>query len=216
MFTGIVEEQGKVVTLTRGDGHGARLTIQGGPQIADLAVGQSIAVNGVCLTVIQHEATTFTTDLSPETLTRTTLGDLKPPERVNLELPLKVGDYLGGHFVTGHVDGVGWVIRCESAGDSLRMWIGFPPSLARYVAPKGSIAIDGVSLTVVDVSPESFSVCLIPHTLAITTLGSKGPGSLTNLEVDLLSRYLERLLGMQVNRDRSPLMRERLLEQGFI
>lgn len=216
MFTGIVEEQGKVVTLTRGDGHGARLTIQGGPQIADLAVGQSIAVNGVCLTVIQREATTFTTDLSPETLTRTTLGDLKPPEKVNLELPLKVGDYLGGHFVTGHVDGVGRVIRCESAGDSLRMWIGFPPSLAMYIAPKGSIAIDGVSLTVVDVSPESFSVCLIPHTLAITTLGSKGPGSLTNLEVDLLSRYLERLLGMQVHQDRSPLMRERLLEQGFI
>ena len=216
MFTGIVEEQGRVVVLTRSDRDGARLTIRGGPGMADLAVGHSIAVNGVCLTVIQREATTFTTDLSPETLTRTTLGELKPPERVNLELPLKVGDYLGGHFVTGHVDGVGRVIRCESAGDSLRMWIGFPPSLAMYIAPKGSIAIDGVSLTVVDVSQENFCVCLIPHTLAVTTLGSKTPGSLANLEVDLLSRYLERLLGAQSNRDRSSLMRERLLEQGFV
>lgn len=216
MFTGIVEEQGTVAALTQGDSDGVRLTILGGPRMAVLAVGQSIAVNGVCLTVIQREATTFTTDLSPETLTRTTLGEMKPQERVNLELPLKVGDYLGGHFVTGHVDGVGRVVRCESAGDSLRMWIGFPPSLAMYIAPKGSIAIDGVSLTVVDVSQESFSVCLIPHTLAVTTLGSKKPGSLTNLEVDLLSRYLERLLGAPANRERSSLMRERLLEQGFV
>lgn len=215
MFTGIVEEQGNVIALTHGDRDGARLTIQGGPRIADLALGQSIAVNGVCLTVIQRETTTFAADLSHETLTRTTLGNLKRQERVNLELPLRVGDYLGGHFVTGHVDGVGRVIRCESVGESTWMWISFPPSLAVHIAPKGSIAIDGVSLTVVDAAQESFSVCLIPQTLAVTTLGLKGPGSLTNLEVDLLSRYLERLLGTHNIRNRSSLTREQLFEQGF-
>jgi len=215
MFTGIVEEQGTVVARTRGVSDGARLTIQGGPRIADLGLGQSIAVNGVCLTVIQREATTFTTDLSHETLARTTLGDLRPQERVNLELPLKVGDYLGGHFVTGHVDGVGRVIQCESAGDSTWMWVVFPPSLAVHIAPKGSIGIDGVSLTVVDVARERFSVCLIPHTLAATTLGLKVPGSLTNLEVDLLSRYLQRLLGARTIPNRSSLSREQLFEQGF-
>jgi riboflavin synthase len=215
MFTGIVGEQGRVVALTRGEREGARFTVHGGPSIADLAVGQSIAVNGVCLTVILREGTTFTTDLSPETLTQTTLGGLQPQERVNLELPLKAGDFLGGHFVTGHVDGVAQVIRCESLGDSTRMWIAFPPSLSVYIASKGSIAIDGVSLTIVDVSQESFSVCLIPHTLAVTTLGAKGPGSLANVEVDLLSRYLERLFAGEKVRDRSPLRPELLLEQGF-
>jgi riboflavin synthase len=215
MFTGIVEEQGRVIALTRGEGHGGRLIVEGGPQTGHLGVGQSIAVNGVCLTLVHREATTVTTDLSVETIARTTLGELEPQERVNLELPLKIGDYLGGHFVTGHVDGVGRVIRCETAGDSTWMWIDFPPSLATYIAPKGSIAVDGVSLTVVDVSEGSFSVCLIPHTLAVTTLGTKRPGSRMNLEVDLLSRYLERLLHAHGHRGRSSLTRELLLEQGF-
>ncbi|MFQ5988346.1 MAG: riboflavin synthase [Candidatus Methylomirabilales bacterium] len=215
MFTGIVEEQGSVIAHTGVEGDGTCLTVRGGPRMTDLAIGQSVAVNGVCLTVIRLEQTTFTVDLSPETLTRTTLGGLQPQEQVNLELPLKAGDFLGGHFVTGHVDGVGRVIRCESLGDSARMWIGFSPHLAVYIAPKGSIAVDGVSLTIVDVAEESFSVCLVPHTLAVTTFGSKQLGSLVNIEVDLLSRYLERLLTGQIHRDRSPLTRTLLLEQGF-
>lgn len=214
MFTGIVEVQGRVVDLTRGEA-GARLTIEAGAPMADLAVGQSIAVDGVCLTVIQLGGAAFTTDLSPETLERTTLGDLKPHERVNLERPLKVGDRLGGHFVTGHVDGVGRIIRRKSVGDSAWMWIGCAPHLGVHLAPKGSIAVDGVSLTLVEVSKEAFSVCLIPHTLALTTLGWKGPGSLVNVEVDLLSRYLERFLAGQVMRDRSSLTHELLHEQGF-
>lgn len=214
MFTGIVEEQGTVLTLTRGQG-GAQLAIQGGVHMTDLRVGQSIAVDGVCLTVVHRNATTFTTDLSAETLQRTTLGDLKAQARVNLELPLKVGDRFGGHFVTGHVDGVGRIIRLESVGDSKGMWINFPVPLANHIAPKGSIAVDGVSLTLVDVSQEAFSVCLIPHTLVSTTLGWKGPGSFVNLEVDLLSRYLERLLGEQSTRGHNPLMGELLHEQGF-
>lgn len=214
MFTGIVEEQGTVLTLSRGEGD-ARLTIQGGAQMPDLAIGESIAVDGVCLTVIQTNGVTFTTNLSAETLARTTLGDLKPHERVNLERPLKAGDRFGGHFVTGHVDGVGRIIRLESAGESQWMWVSFPHPLAIYIAPKGSIAVDGVSLTLVDVSKEAFSVCLIPHTLTMTTLGWKGLGNLVNLEVDLLSRYLQRLLAEQTMPDRSFLTRQILHEQGF-
>ena len=216
MFTGIVEEQGSVVALTRVEGDGTRLTVRGGPRMANLAIGQSVAVNGVCLTVIKLEQTTFTVDLSPETLTRTTLGGLQPQEQVNLELPLKVGDFLGGHFVTGHVDGVGRISQRESLGDSAQVYISFTPHLAPYIVPKGSITVDGVSLTIVDVSEESFSVCLVPHTLAVTTLGSKHLGSLVNIEVDLLSRYLERLLAGPMHRDRSPLIRALLLEQGFV
>ncbi|MGH7473734.1 MAG: riboflavin synthase [Candidatus Methylomirabilales bacterium] len=214
MFTGIVETQGRVVALTRGEA-GARLTIETGTQWVDLTVGQSIAVNGVCLTVVQGDGATFTADLSSETLGVTTLGDLKPQDRVNLERPLRVGDRLGGHFVTGHVDGIGHIVRRQPAGESTWMWIGFAPPLGITLAPKGSIAVDGVSLTLVEVLRETFSVCLVPHTLAITTLGWKGPGSLVNVEVDVLSRYLERLLTTQSMRDRSPLTTQLLREQGF-
>ncbi|MCI0483604.1 MAG: riboflavin synthase [candidate division NC10 bacterium] len=214
MFTGIIETQGRVIALTRGEA-GARLTIETGTRLPDLTVGESIAVNGACLTVVQGDGAAFTTDLSSETLAVTTLGDLKLEDRVNLERPLKVGDRLGGHFVTGHVDGVGRTIRRQPAGDSLWMWIGVPPALDIYLAPKGSIAVDGVSLTLVEVSQEAFSVCLVPHTLAITTLGWKGPGSLVNIEVDVLSRYLERLLSSQIMRDRSLLTAQFLREQGF-
>lgn len=214
MFTGIIEEQGTVVTLARGQG-GARLTIGGGAHLTDLKVGQSIAVDGVCLTVAHRNAMSFTTDLSAETLERTTLGNLRPQSRVNLERPLKVGDPFGGHFVTGHVDGIGQIVRLESAGDSTEMWINFPAPLANHMTPKGSIAVDGVSLTFCNVSKDAFSVCLIPHTLAITTLGWKGPGSLVNLEVDVLSRYLERLLAGQTTRGRKPFGGEFLHEQGF-
>ena len=214
MFTGIVETQGRVVALTRGEA-GARLTIETGTRWVDLTVGQSIAVNGVCLTVVQGDGATFTADLSSETLGVTTLGDLKPQDRVNLERPLRVGDRLGGHFVTGHVDGIGHIVRRQPAGESTWMWIGFAPPLRITLAPKGSIAVDGVSLALVEVLRETFSVCLVPHTLAITTLGWKGPGSLVNVEVDVLSRYLERLLTTQSMRDRSPLTTQLLREQGF-
>jgi len=214
MFTGIVETQGRVVALTRGEA-GARLTIETGTQLMDLTLGQSIAVNGVCLTVVQGDGATFTADLSSETLGVTALSDLKPQDRVNLERPLRVGDRLGGHFVTGHVDGIGQIVRRQPAGESTWMWIGFAPPLGITLAPKGSIAVDGVSLTLVEVLRETFSVCLVPHTLAMTTLGWKGPGSLVNVEVDLLSRYLERLLTTQIMRDRSPLTHELLREQGF-
>lgn len=214
MFTGIVEEQGTVVSLRRGQDD-ARLTIQGSTQMKDLGVGESIAVDGVCLTVVEPNEATFATDLSVETLQRTTLGALRSHDRVNLERSLQVGDRLGGHFVTGHVDGVGRIVRVDASGTSKWMWIRFPEPLGVYIAPKGSIAVDGVSLTIVDVSQEAFSVCLIPHTLVMTTLGQKGSDSFVNLEVDLLSRYLHRLLAEQTPKGRSPLPRELLHEQGF-
>ena len=143
MFTGIVETQGRVIALTRGEA-GARLTIETGTPLMELGVGQSIAVNGVCLTVVRCDGATFTTDLSSETLGVTTLGDLKPQDRVNLERPLMVGDRLGGHFVTVHVDGVGRIIRRQPGVEATWMWIGFAPPLGIYLAPKGSIAVDGV------------------------------------------------------------------------
>jgi riboflavin synthase len=202
MFTGIVEEQGKVLALEGSEGR-TRLTIQAQGVAADVRVGESVAVDGVCLTVAEAHGAQLTADLSPETLKRTTLGNLSPGDLVNLERALRVGDSLGGHFVTGHVDGKGTILRREPLGDSALVWIGFPPSLAGYIAPKGSIAVDGVSLTVVEVTEEAFSVCLIPHTLAVTTLGRKGPQSPVNLEVDLLSRYLERLL-VPLTDDRKP------------
>ncbi|MFQ5846768.1 MAG: riboflavin synthase [Candidatus Methylomirabilales bacterium] len=214
MFTGIVEDQGRVLRLRRGE-QDARLTIEAGGRMTDLAVGQSIAVDGVCLTITQHDGATFTADLSPETLDRTTLGDLTSHTQVNLERPLKADDRFGGHFVTGHVDGVGRISRRETVGDSTWMWIDFPPPLGIYIAPKGSIAVDGVSLTLVEAGKSAFSVCLIPLTLAMTTLGWKEPGSRVNLEVDLLSRYLERLLAPAAARDRPSLTRALLHEQGF-
>jgi riboflavin synthase len=214
MFTGIIQVQGSVVALRRGT-QDARLTIALAAPGPDLAIGQSIAVNGVCLTVTERNGSSFTGDLSPETLERTTLGGVQPREQVNVEFPLRLGDSVGGHFVTGHVDGVGPILRREAAGESAWMWIGVPPFLTPYIAPKGSIAADGVSLTVVEVSGHAFSVSLIPHTLATTTLGRKGAGDRVNLEVDVLSRYVERLFAGQRLSAGPRLTREVLHEQGF-
>jgi riboflavin synthase len=214
MFTGIVQDYGTVIDLRR-EAREGRLSVAAVAPRPDLTLGQSVAVNGVCLTVADRDGDTFLMDLSPETLERTTLGHVKPRERVNLEYPLRVGDPMGGHFVTGHVDGIGRIVGRESTGDSAWMWISTPPPLPDHIAPKGSIAVDGVSLTVVEISDDAFSVCLIPHTLANTTLGSKAPGSLVNLEVDLLSRYVQRLLSAQRSPGRSPALRHVLREQGF-
>jgi riboflavin synthase len=209
VFTGIVEELGDVVRLEV-DADCARLSVRGPVVAADAVRGASIAVNGACLTVTDlGPDATFTADVMPETLHRTTLGDLAPGDAVNLERPLPAGGRLGGHLVQGHVDGVGTVLERRSGGKGGDAWdlvrIGVPPPLARYVAEKGSIAVDGVSLTVVDVVDGTpvdagsadtwFSVALIPQTLGITTLGRRRPGERVNLEVDVLAKYTERLLG---------------------
>lgn len=194
MFTGIVEELGTVagVHLRGGD---ARLEVHG-PAVTDgVRLGDSIAVDGVCLTVVDVSAGTFAVDVMPETLARTTLGGLEAGRRVNLERAVRADGRLDGHLVQGHVDGVG-VLQERRPGprwDDLR--IGLPAPLARYVATKGSIAVSGVSLTVTGVGDDWFGVSLIPTTLAATTLGGLEPGDQVNLEVDVIAKYVERLLG---------------------
>lgn len=192
MFTGIIQAVGKVADR-QPRGQDVRLSIAaGGLDLNDVQLGDSIAVNGVCLTVIAKHATNFEVDVSAETL-RCTIGfDLD--SAVNLEKALRLADRLGGHLVSGHVDGVGTVRRFEQVGDCFLLEVEAPGELARYVAPKGSITINGVSLTVNQVQGDRFQVNLIPHTLEMTTLKFIQPGCRVNLEVDLLARYAERLL----------------------
>jgi riboflavin synthase len=194
MFTGIIEEMGNVAAIeTRPDG--ARLRIRAGALIEGAGIGESIAVSGVCLTMVDLAEGEFAADLAAETLRRTTLGQLRPGDPVNLERPLRLDQRLGGHVVQGHVDGVGTIASVKMEGDGIWMEIDAPLALAPYIAEKGSIAVDGISLTVAGVSAGGrFAVALIPHTLAVTTLGHAGVGVGVNLEVDILAKYVERLL----------------------
>ena len=194
MFTGIVEELGEVVAVER-QTDAARFTIRGPLVTSDAGHGDSIAVNGVCLTVVDLVDGTFTADVMAETLDRSSLGALSPGSSVNLERPVTLSARLGGHLVQGHVDGTGTVLERIPGEHWEVVRIGLPPGLARYVVEKGSITVDGVSLTVMAVGPDSFSVSLIPTTLALTTLGQKGPGDPVNLEVDIIAKYVEKLMG---------------------
>ena len=192
MFTGIVQSIGRIVAAApRADG--LRLAVDvGALDIGEVRVGDSIAVAGCCLTVVEKTGQQLSFDVSAETLACT--ARLDRPGRVNLELSLRLSDRLGGHLVSGHVDGVGVVARVDAVGDgSTRLDVDAPAALARFIAPKGSIAIDGVSLTVNDVTGPRFAVNLIPHTLAVTTLGELAPGARVNLEVDVIARYVARL-----------------------
>jgi riboflavin synthase len=193
MFTGIVEELGHVVALDRGD-DSARLTVAGPLVTSDAVHGASIAVNGVCLTVVDHGDGEFTVDVMAETLDRSSLGGLAVGDRVNLERAMSATSRFGGHIVQGHVDGTGEILS-RTPGDRWEaVRLSLPPALSRYVVEKGSITVDGVSLTVSALDDSSFSVSLIPTTLALTTLGHKGVGDTVNLEVDVLAKYVERLI----------------------
>jgi riboflavin synthase len=194
VFSGLVKGVGRVAA--RADlGKDQRFTIElGDAALPPLVLGASVAVNGVCLTVVTADRDRFTADVSGETLAVTTLGNLGVGSRVNLESPLRAGDPLDGHIVSGHVDGVGQVVAVEPAGRSLTVTIEVPPALARYVATKGSVAVDGVSLTVNTVRGARFTVNVIPHTQQKTVIGDYRAGTAVNIEVDLLARYLERLL----------------------
>lgn len=193
MFTGIVAAVGRIEQVAH-RGSGLRISIDAGAlDLSDVAVGDSIAVNGCCLTVVALAPPRFEADVSQETLDCTT--GLGAPGEVNLEKALRLADRLGGHLVTGHVDGVGEVVRVEPEGESRRLVVRTPPALAKYIARKGSVAVHGVSLTVNRAAGAEFEVNLIPHTLAVTTLGHLAPGAAVNIEVDLLARYAERLLG---------------------
>lgn len=190
MFTGIVQGTALVLEVER-QREEARLRVQWTP--SGIARGDSVALSGVCLTVTDLSDNALSVDVSAETLSRSTLGRLRPGDAVNIETALRMGDPLGGHLVSGHVDGVGEVRERSEAGTSVRLRFAAPPSLARYIAMKGSITIDGVSLTVNEVSGAEFSANIIPHTLEVTTLNACAPGAHVNLEVDLIARYLERL-----------------------
>jgi riboflavin synthase len=193
MFTGIIEAVGEIAG-TQMRGGDVRLVIDAGRlDLADVAIGDSICVAGVCLTAVAIDGTKFTADVSVETLSCTTLGNLNNGNRVNLEKSLRLADRLGGHLVSGHVDGVGRVVSVEADARSQRWRFEVPAGLARYIAAKGSVCIDGVSLTVNDVEASHFGVNLIPHTIDATTFRDKRAGDAVNIEVDVIARYVERL-----------------------
>ncbi|HEX6445502.1 MAG TPA: riboflavin synthase [Streptosporangiales bacterium] len=192
MFTGIVEELGEVVELATGDGAG-RLTVRGPLVSSDAGPGDSIAVDGVCLTVVDVAGDVFTVDVMGETLARSTVGSYRPGTRVDLERALRADGRFGGHIVQGHVDATTTLLDRVDRPEWSEVAFALPPALARYVAPKGSIALDGVSLTVVDVTAEAFTVGLIPETLRRTVLGARQPGDAVNVEVDVVAKYVERL-----------------------
>ena len=195
MFTGIVEELGEVVYLTDAGGDSAVVAVRGPVVTSDARHGDSISVNGVCLTVIDNVDGVFTADVMGETLRRSSLGVLRAGSPVNLERAATVGSRLGGHLVQGHVDGVARIVAREPAGEWEVLRFSLPAHLSRYVVEKGSITVDGVSLTVMAVDDESFSVGLIPTTLKLTVLGAKAVGDPVNLEVDIIAKYVEKLMG---------------------
>ena len=195
MFTGLVQALGKVVRAAD-DGYGGRTLTVAEPGIAAaLERGESIAVNGACLTAVAFDADTFQFEVGPETLLRTNLGALRPGDAVNLERALRVGDRLGGHFVSGHIDAVGTIADRTRSGAWEIVAFACPADADALMVPKGSVAIDGISLTLVDVEPGRFTIMLIPHTLAHTTLGTKRVGDAVNLEYDLLAKHVRKLLG---------------------
>lgn len=211
MFTGIIKAKGSIGAMEkRGGDVRLRVTATELPW-ADYAVGDSLSVNGVCLTAVHLHDDGFDTDVSVETLDVTTLGQLESGDAVNLEPALRVGDALGGHLVSGHVDGIGKLLSRSDDARSIRMTFEAPSELARYIARKGSICVDGVSLTINEVSGNTFGLNIIPHTAEVTTMGSYEVGRAVNLEVDLLARYIERMLG----NDASGLSMDFLKEHGY-
>jgi riboflavin synthase len=196
MFTGIITDIGELAERA-----GGRLTIRSSYAAQGIAIGASIACDGACLTATAVTAagsgSLFTVDVSNDTLSKTTLGDWRPGQRINLERSLKAGDELGGHIVSGHVDGVARIADIRPDGESRRFTVEVPPALARYIASKGSVALDGISLTVNDVDQTRFGINLIPHTLTHTTWGAKKPGDRVNLEIDVLARYVLRAMELK-------------------
>lgn len=238
MFTGIVEHVGRVEALDKnafqkeafdqnalqkdvrhasaGDAQGARLRVNAGPLAASLAVSGSIAVNGCCLTIVEISGECFTADLSSETLRRTSFGEIRPGTHLNLERPMSAGKEFGGHFVQGHIDGIGRVIRWEAEGANWWLGVHLPKEIVRYAAMKGSISIDGISLTVANLAGDVVEAAIIPFTYANTNLQAIGIGDAVNVEADILAKYVERILdARRPAAEASTLTVERLIEQGF-
>ena len=217
MFTGIIQAVGDIQSREMRDGD-ARLTINTGSlDMVSVSLGDSIAVNGVCLTAVEFSADSFSADVSSESLSRTTLGDLKAGSKVNLEMAVTPTTHLGGHLVSGHVDGVGEVVKCWGDARSERFVIRAPDSLAKYIAEKGSVCVDGISLTVNGVAACEFELNIVPHTLDATTMGEFKVGQHVNLEVDIIARYLERLLlGEKAAESPGAVTMSLLAENGFL
>lgn len=213
MFTGIVEEVGKITEARRGTS-ATRLSVQAGVVASGTDVGQSVSVSGVCLTVVAKFGMRLAFDVVAETMNRSTLRTARIGDLVNLERALPVGGRIGGHFVLGHVDGTGKVVSITDKGTARVVRISAPPEIIRLVLPKGSIAVDGISLTVVDVDQDSFSIWLIPHTFRNTTFRERREGEYVNLEVDILGKYVDRLLGLHL--DDLGVTTAKLVEAGFL
>ena len=206
MFTGIVEEVGMVRAIQRRTGY-QRTTVEAKRVLEDVSIGDSISIDGACHTVVEAERRAFSFESVSETLERTTLGRLETGDRVNLERSLKLSDRLGGHLVAGHVDGTGRVLERRRWADNMVFRIGMQDELAVYLAGKGSIAVDGISLTIVSAGERDFTVTVIPHTMEATTIGERRVGDAVNLEVDLVARYLEKLTGRRAENGDLPTLR---------
>ena len=215
MFTGLVAELGTVVVL-KPLNQSYNITVKANKVLNNLKIGDSVAVNGACLTVVKISGSDFTADVMPETVKLTNLRHLKSGDKVNLERTLRLCDGLDGHIVSGHVEGVGVIASKKAEGIAEVVTIKTPPELLKYIIKKGSIAIDGISLTVTEVTATSFSVSLIPHTAAETTLGFKKPGDEVNLETDIIGKYVEHLLNFKAPDHKQGLSKAKLFENGFI
>lgn len=217
MFTGIIEELGTVIKVEKGS-NSSRITIAGEVVLreGEVRIGDSIAVNGVCLTVVQFNQKQFCADVMAETLAKSSLKEIRSGDRVNLERALRLGDRMGGHLVQGHVDGTGFIASQEKNDIARLYWIKTTDDVLRYMVPKGSVAIDGISLTLVEVRKNRFCVSLIPHTAANTTLGFKKNGSIVNLETDIIGRYVERWLNRGEPEKNDTLSMGFLAENGFM
>ncbi|PRX33524.1 riboflavin synthase alpha chain [Orenia metallireducens] len=217
MFTGIVEELGKVKRIQRGS-KSIVLVIEAAKVLEDVKLGDSIATNGVCLTVTSFTEKEFTVDVMPETMRHSSLGDLKVGSEVNLERALRLGDRLGGHLVSGHIDGLGTIKSKKREDNATVITIEAPKNILKYIIHKGSIAIDGVSLTVANLDESSFAISLIPHTSQVTLLGQKEIGAKVNLEVDMIGKYVERMLGSKEDKGnkKSDIDLDLLKDNGFL
>jgi len=214
MFTGIIEEMGTISSLVTAH-DGARITLRASVVLRDAEIGDSIAVNGVCLTVVEVKGDSFSADVSAETLRRTSLKQAQVGSCVNLERPLTPSSRLGGHIVQGHVDGVGQLVEARTEGDGWVVRFVYPPELGRYLVEKGSITVDGISLTIAALSDQWFEIAVIPHTWKVTNLAALKQGDTVNLEVDLIAKYVERMLQPHAQAARAGLTLERLQELGY-
>ena len=216
MFTGIIEGMG-TITAIRPSGQGKRFAVEAGFSLVDSGIGDSIAVNGACLTAVAIVGTRFEADISPETLSKTLFGKMRIGDRVNLERALRLSDRLDGHLVSGHVDGVGVMSSRRELGNAILITITLPSSLARYIIKKGSVAVDGVSLTINDCGSDSFDVSIIPHTAKLTTIGFKKPGDPVNIETDMIGKYVERFMAKtSISDSRGGMDMQFLAKSGFL